>query len=94
MPTSLSRLQSLIKECVPEAKQPDFNTLLGEFRYSVVRDVMSEIAVLTGEPTSRWNATELKQFSDYLQRYLLKSSPIIKEVPSCPVDSPRSEVEI
>jgi len=94
MTTAQSRLQTMIKECVPESKQPDFNTMLGEFRFSVVRDIAAEIATLTGEPTSRWNATELKQFSDYLQRYLLKSSPIVKEVPSCPIDSSRSEVEI
>ena len=94
MTTPLSRLQALVKECVPEANQPDFNALLGEFRFSVVRDIAAEIAILTGEPDSRWHATELKQFSDYLQRYLLKSSPIVKEVSSCPIDSQPSEVEI
>jgi hypothetical protein len=90
MTTPLSRLQVLVKESVPEAKQSDFNTLLGEFRHSVILDVVAEIAILTGEPTSRWNATELKQFSDHLRSHLLKT----KEFKSCPIDSQPSEVEI
>jgi hypothetical protein len=87
MTTPLSRLQALINECVPEAKQPDFITLLGDFQHSVIRDVVAEIDALT---TSTWNATELRQFSNYLRSHLLKT----KEFKSCKNDSQPSEVEI
>jgi hypothetical protein len=87
MTTPLSRLQALVKECVPEAKQPDFITLLGDFQHSVIRDVVAEIDALT---TSTWNATELRQFSNYLRSHLLKT----KEFKSCKNDSQPSEVEI
>ena len=87
MTTPLSRLQALINECVPEAKRSDFNTLLGDFQHSVIRDVVAEIDALT---TSTWNATELRQFSNYLRSHLLKT----KEFKSCKNDSQPSEVEI
>jgi len=88
MTTPLSRLQALVKECVPEAKQPDFITLLGDFQHFVIRDVVAEIAILTGD--GRWNTTELRQFSTFLRSHLLKT----KEFKSCKNDSQPSEVEI
>lgn len=92
MTTPLTRIQALIKDCVPEDKQPDFNTLLKEYRHSVVQEVAVEACKLTSDRGSRWHATELIQFTTHFRAHLLKHFYYKEE--SCQDGSQRSGVEI
>ncbi len=92
MTKPIARLQTLIKESVPPEKQADFNTLLKEYRHSVVQEIAVEACRLTGDKESRWHATELIQFTTHFRAHLLKHWYYKEEL--CQEDSPRSAPEI
>lgn len=72
MSSAAKRLEALIREHVPQDKQPDFLGLLKEAQHCVRVEVVNAIAQETSE--GRWCATELKQFADYMGKVLLKQN--------------------